>query len=133
MAGTSAFGAILRLGGTTISEITSISAPNLSAETIDVTTHSSADRYREFIKGLRDGGEITIEGNYTTASASATIIALETNSTQTVTIDYPTAPSVTRFTATVLTTAFGMEAPIDGAIPFTATFKVTGRPTLGQI
>lgn len=133
MAGTFAFGAVLRLGGTTISEITSISAPNLSAETIDVTTHSSADRYREFIKGLRDGGEISIEGNYTTASASATIVSLETNSLQTVTIDYPTTPSVTRFTATVLTTGFSMEAPVDGTIPFTATFKVSGRPTLGQI
>lgn len=133
MAGTFAFGAIFKIGATTISEITSISAPNLSAETIDVTTHSSADRYREFIKGLRDGGEISIEGNYTTASASATIIALETNTLQTVTIDYPTSPSVTRFTASVLATAFSMEAPVDGAIPFSATFKVSGKPTLGQI
>lgn len=133
MAGTFANGAILKIGSTTISEITSISAPNLSAETIDVTTHSSAGQYREFIKGLRDGGEITIEGNFTTASASATIVALETGSTQTVTIDYPTSPSVTRFTATVLSTSFGMEAPVDGVIPFSAAFKVTGKPTLGQI
>jgi predicted secreted protein len=133
MAGTFANGAIFKIGSTTISEITSISAPNLSAETIDVTTHSSAGQYREFIKGLRDGGEISVEGNFTTASASATIVALETSSAQTVTIDYPTSPSVTRFTATVLATAFGMEAPVDGVIPFSATFKVSGRPTLGQI
>jgi predicted secreted protein len=133
MAGTFANGAIFKLNTTTITEITSISAPNLTAETIDVTTHSSADKYREFIKGLRDGGEISIEGNFTTASASATIIQMETQSTTTVTIDYPTSPSVTRFTATVLTTGFTMEAPVDGVIPFSATFKVTGKPALGQI
>jgi predicted secreted protein len=133
MAGSFANGAVFKIGSTTISEITTISAPNLSAETIDVTTHSSAGSYREFIKGLRDGGEISIEGNFTTASASATIIALETSSTNTVTIDYPTKPSTTRFTASVLATGFTMEAPVDGVIPFTATFKVTGQPTLGQI
>lgn len=133
MAGTFANGAVFKLNTTTISEITTISAPNLTAETIDVTTHSSAGSYREFIKGLRDGGEISIEGNFTTASASATIIQLETSSTTTVTIDYPTKPSTTRFTATVLATGFTMEAPVDGVIPFTATFKVTGQPTLGQI
>jgi predicted secreted protein len=133
MAGTFANGAIFKLNTTTITEITSISAPNLTADTIDVTTHSSPDKYREFIKGLRDGGEISIEGNFTTVSASASIIQLETQSTTTVTIDYPTAPSVTRFTATVLTTGFSMEAPVDGVIPFSATFKVTGKPLLGQI
>lgn len=133
MAGTFANGAIFKLNTVTVTEITSISAPNLSADTIDVTTHSSPDKYREFIKGLRDAGEISIDGNFTTASASATIVQFETQSTTTVTIDYPTAPSVTRFTATVLTTGFTMEAPVDGVIPFTATFKVTGKPALGQI
>jgi hypothetical protein len=53
MAGTFGNGAIFKLNATTISEITTISAPNLTAETIDVTTHSSANSYREFIKGLR--------------------------------------------------------------------------------
>ena len=55
---------VFKLGSTTISEVTSISAPNLTADTIDVTTHGSTGRYREFIQGLRDGGEITIEGFY---------------------------------------------------------------------
>lgn len=126
-------GTVLKIGTTTISELTSISAPNLSADTIDVTNLSSSGRYREFIQGLRDGGEITMEGFLTTASANTIVTQLNTSSTATATVDFATNPSVTRFTATVICTAFSSEAPVDGAIPFSATFKVTGQPTLGQI
>ena len=124
---------VFKLGSTTISEVTSISAPNLTADTIDVTTHGSTGRYREFIQGLRDGGEITIEGYYTTASANTITTQLNTSATATATIDLPTTPSTTRFTATVICTAFSSEAPVDGAISYSATFKVTGQPTLGTI
>jgi len=124
---------VFKLGSTTISEVTSISAPNLTADTIDVTTHGSTGRYREFIQGLRDGGEITIEGFYTTASANTITTQLNTTATATATIDLPTTPSTTRFTATVICTAFSSEAPVDGAISYSATFKVTGQPSLGTI
>lgn len=125
--------AVLKLGSTTISELTSISAPNLTADTIDVTTHGSSGKYREFIQGLRDGGEISVEGFYTTASANTITTQLNTSATATATIDLPTSPSTTRFTATVICTAFSSEAPVDGAIGFSATFKVTGQPSIGTI
>jgi len=133
MAGTFANGAILKLNSTTVTELTSITAPNLTAETIDVTTHSSPDAYREYIQGLRDGGEITIEGSYTTASASAIVTQLNTSSVVTMTVDLPTKPSVTRFTASVICTEFSADAPFDCKISFTSTFKVTGKPALGTI
>ena len=126
-------GAVFKLGSTTVAEVTSISAPNLSADTLDVTTHGSTGRYREFIQGLRDGGEITIEGMYTTASSNTIVTQLNTTATATATIDLPTTPSTTRFTATVICTAFSSEAPVDGAISYSATFKVTGQPSLGTI
>jgi predicted secreted protein len=124
---------VFKLGSTTISEVTSISAPNLSADTIDVTTHGSTSRYREFIQGLRDGGEISIEGFYNTASSATIVTQFNTTSAATATIDLPTSPSVTRFTASVICTAFSAEAPVDGAIGYSATFKVTGVPTIGTI
>lgn len=124
---------VFKLGSTTISEVTSISAPNLSADSIDVTTHGSSGRYREFIQGLRDGGEISIEGFYTTASANTILTQLNTSATATATIDLPTTPSTTRFTATVICTAFSSEAPVDGVIGYSATFKVTGQPSLGTV
>lgn len=126
-------GAVLKLGSTTISEVTSISSPNLSADTIDVTTHGSTGRYREFIQGLRDGGEITIEGMYNTSSSATIVAQLNTSTTVTATVDFPTTPSTTRFTASVICTAFSSEAPVDGAISYSATFKVSGQPSIGTI
>jgi predicted secreted protein len=130
---TFAQGAVFKLGSTTVAEVTSISAPNFSADSIDVTTHGSTNRYREFIQGLRDGGEITIEGMYTTASANLIVTQLNTTSAVTATVTLPTSPSSTVFTASVIATAFTAEAPVDGVIPFTATFKVSGQPTLGTV
>lgn len=126
-------GATFKLGSTTVAEVTSISGIDLSADSIDVTTHGSTSRYREFIQGLRDGGEISIEGNYTTASSSLIVTQLNTSATVTAVITLPTTPSTTAFTATVITTGFSTEAPVDGVIPFTATFKVTGVPTIGTV
>ena len=126
-------GATFKLGSTTVAEVTSISAPNLSADTLDVTSHGSTSRYREFVQGLRDGGEITIEGFYTTASSSLIVTQLNTSSAITAVVTLPTTPSATAFTASVIATGFTAEAPVDGTIPFTATFKVTGVPTLGTI
>jgi predicted secreted protein len=130
-------GAILKVGTTvlnTVSEITSITPFEFTADEIDVTTHGSADRYREYIQGLRDGGSISIEGYFTTASAANLITLFQSTATAlTATVDLPTSPSVTRFTSSVIVTAFSTEAPLDGVIGYSATFKITGKPLLGQI
>lgn len=133
MAATLANGVVVKLGSTTITELTSVGGPSFSADAIDATTHSSADSYREFIQGLRDGGEISLEGNFTTATSTAIVTQFNTTATVTVTIDLPTKPSVSRFTASVICTGFETTAPSDDKIGFNATFKVTGKPTLGQV
>jgi len=126
-------GAILKLGATavhTVSEITSITPFEYSADEIDVTTHGSTNRYREFIQGLRDAGSISIEGYYATTSVLSVVSLLETTSLLTCTINMPTTPTTT-FTATVFVSAFSAEVPLDGVIGYSATFKITGKPTLG--
>jgi len=129
-------GAIVSLGVTTtsvIAEVTSISGIQYTADTLDTTTHASTNRYKTFIQGMRDAGEITIEGYFTTTSGATAVAYFETTSLMTCTIDLPTSPSTTRFTATVFITGFSTEAPLDGIIPFTTTLKVTGKPSLGQV
>lgn len=130
-------GAILKVGITavsTVSEIISITPFEYSADEVEITTHGSASKYREFIQGLRDAGSITVEGYYNTASAASVVSLFETTySAMTATIDFPTSPSVTRFTATVFVTAFSSDAPLDGVIGYSASFKITGKPSLGII
>lgn len=134
MAGTFGYGAVLKINGTTVSEITNISGPELSADTLDATTHSSADGYREFVQGLRDGGEISIEGNLDYDNNVSVIkTQFDTSSVVSASIVLPTSPSNTEWVANVITTGISTEAPHDEIIPYSATFKITGKPTLQEI
>lgn len=128
MAGTFAHGTVLTLGAV-IANLTSINGPSASADTIDVTTHDSPDGYREFIGGLRDGGEVAIEGYVSTlAEITALTDLLDSGEVTTgSTIDFPTDPGVTATFGSIVT-AFEPSAPHDGAIGFSATLKVTGKP-----
>lgn len=129
-------GAIVKLGLTTVhtvAEVTSISGIEYSADSLDVSTHSSGYNYRQYIQGMRDAGELSIEGYFTTRTAQSVVDLFEQTQNMTCTIDLPTSPSSTRFTATVFVTGFSTEAPLDGVIPFTTTLKVTGKPSLGQV
>ena len=130
MAGAFAQGTVLTVGSA-VAELTNISGPSISADTIDVTTHDSADGFREYVGGLRDGGEISIEGNLVDATESNILISLLEAGTVTedATIDLPTSTAMT-FTFDCIVTAYETTAPHDGKLGFSATLKVTGKPVL---
>ena len=133
MAGYSAFGSIFCLGTTStdqaVGSLTNIGGPGVSADTIDVTAHDSADAFREFVAGVLDGGEVSLEGNLVSASAGDTILTELTERTSTTcVIQYSTAVNACwKFEAIV--TGFETDAPFDGKLGFTASVKVTGKPT----
>jgi hypothetical protein len=133
MAGTFANGSTLNLGGVTVSELTNISGPNYSSDTLDDTTHNNSDKFRTFKKGLTDPGEISVDGlvNYTDFDTFEN--ALTSMSAYTATITMPTTPSVTMFVSSVYVTALESSAAHDGLLEFSATMKVTGKPTLSQV
>jgi hypothetical protein len=133
MAGTFANGATLRLGTSTVSEITSISGPDFSADELDTTTHNATDRFRTFEKGLIDAGEISIDGLVNYTELAILQAAMITTSSYSATVTLPTKPSLTRWTATVFLTGLETEAPHDGLIEFSSTMKISGRPTLSQV
>lgn len=127
----SAFGTTLKKSAVAIAELTSIGGPSLSADTLDVSTHDSASGYREFVQGMRDGGEISIEGNFIPGNAGQ--IALKTDfddgSSDEYVITFP-ASMATTWTFNAIITGFETSAPFDDKASFTATMKVTGKPTL---
>ena len=55
---------------TALAEVLSITPPEITTETTDVTHLGSDDGFREFIAALRDGGEATVNMNYVEASAT---------------------------------------------------------------
>lgn len=129
---TFANGTIFRIGPTTISELISVTCPNLSSDSIDVSSYGQDYTYRSFLQGLLDGGEITIDGLFN-SSDEFVLNQVNSNDQVPLSIDLPTSPSTTRFGVYVVCTGFNTEEPTDGVIPFTASYKVTGKPVLGQI
>jgi predicted secreted protein len=134
MAGYAGLGTILSIGGTDVAEVTSISGPGVSADTIDVSSHDSLadeDAYRTYVAGLLDGGEVSLEGNLTTAVAGNVIMtALEARVTSVIVITFPAAAGVATWTFDGLITSFETNAPHDGKLGFSASIKVSGQPVL---
>lgn len=58
-------------GYVTIAECKTLLVPAVSPEYIDVTSLDSTSGFREYIVGLKDPGEITLECNYTGAVYSS--------------------------------------------------------------
>lgn len=118
-------------------EITNITPPQPSRDSVDVSHELSPDSYREFIAGLTDAGEVSIEFNWTPQTAVTGIGSLYTeltlvsaSATKTRRIVFPDGSSM-QFEAFL--TGISPEIPLDDKMTATATFKVTGRPFLTQI
>jgi hypothetical protein len=79
-----------------LAEITNITPPSDSVDDIDATHMKSPGRVREFISGLSDPGEMSLDGNYLPGSATdAFIIAWRlSGETRAVRIIYPASLSV---------------------------------------
>lgn len=129
----SALGVTLSRNGNLIAEITNLTGPELTLEEIDVTSHDSADDFREFIGGLLDGGEVSIEGNFIASDTDGQIGLMSdqlAKTLQSFVITFPTSVTAT-WTFSALVTKFkAADFPLDDAQKFSATLKISGKPVL---
>lgn len=72
-----AYGSTIQLGDgagseafTSIAEVMELEFLNMKRESIDVTSHSSSDGYREKIPGIRDAGSVAIKANWLPTNAT---------------------------------------------------------------
>jgi predicted secreted protein len=140
MSGRDGFGTLFqRAGGTapgvtyaTIANVTNISGPERTRETIDVTAHDSPDGWMEFIGGLKDGGEISCDINYDPAETTHDLDddfddALPRNYRI---IILPGTEDEHTWQISGILTTLGDEFPYDDRLQRSLTVKVTGKPTL---
>ncbi len=132
-------GTTLEKGKTTpikIANLTSIDGIEVTAESIDVTTLDSADGFKEFIPGSLDGGEVSIEGflDPTTGQGQVELqTAINAGTIDDYAIKFP-ADLNAKWSFKAFVTAFKAGgATTDDGLPFSATLKVTGKPTLGTL
>lgn len=135
----SAFGTVVKIGDgaspenfTTIAELRNVSGPSLELETIDVTTHNTADPWRQFIGGLLNGGEVSLELNFIPTEAThdptTGLIADMVNRVQrNFQIVFPDVP-VTTWGFTALVTAFEMSSDPADVLQASVTLKLSGKP-----
>lgn len=136
------FGTLLQIGDggtpteafTTIAEVTNISGPGLSMDTIDITYHGATGAWRQFIAGLKDAGEVTFSINFmpasTTHSYTAGLLNDYNNRTQRNFRLQFTDAGPTQWILPCLITNFEPGEPIDNQVTADVTLKVVGAPTL---
>ena len=141
MAGADAFGTQFKRGDgamseqfTAIANVTNISGPDRQRETIDVTDHDSTDGWMEFLGSLKNGGEVSIDVNYDPRVASHDLDDdFEDSEPRNYQILlFPgTADEYTWDFAGVMT-GLSDEFPYDDKMARTATFQISGKPTLSH-
>lgn len=135
-----AYGSKLQIGDGAVSEafsdvaeIVELTPPSMSRDEIDVTSHQSSDGYREFISGLRDGGEVSGKANWlpTNATHDGTTGLLESfndNVNHNWKIILPNSLITISFSGFL--TAFEPDLPIEEQAQLSFTIKVSGKPTV---
>lgn len=141
------FGSILKwdpIGGTTyvaIGQLTDFDGPGITNSSIDVTDHddASGDKYRHFLPGIPDPGEVALGlhwdptiaahaqgvgtgllGDF--AGSGCSLAAFE------LTLNMCSGTAIWTFDGFL--TNFAPTYPLEGVIDAEATIKVSGKPTL---
>ena len=123
---------------TTVGNIISITGPNQARDPIDISTMDSTSKFREFIPGMLDAGEFTVEINYDgTAAGTANALNIQktaTAHTWTITLDDAGAGETNSYWAcSGFVTALGHAIPFDDKVTQSLTIKCTGVPTYADI
>jgi predicted secreted protein len=140
MSGRDAFGTLFKRATTlspgnvfeTMANVHNISGPERSRETIEVTAHDSPEQWREFIGGLKDGGEVQLDVNYDPAELTHDIdddLDDRTPRNYRVVI-LPGDEDEHTWSFKGIMTNVGDEFPFDDKMGRSITIKVTGKPTL---
>ncbi|SFC52274.1 phage tail tube protein [Bacillus sp. UNCCL81] len=129
---TAAMGTKLQIGANNITELNSIGGLELSADTLE-TTNLDSNGWKTFIQGLKDGGEVNISGTFNPADTTGQIAvynAFNSGALTPFTILFPSSLGAS-WTFNGIVTNVKTDAQKEDFIPFEATIKVSGQPSLG--
>jgi len=113
---------------TKIAEVTSVSMPNEQVAEVEVTHYESPGRTREFIPGLNDAGEITVEMNFVPGSATDAMIvtAKSDGGVRTFRIVTPADDDSQMYTFPVFVKGYERGLPIDDRMTASVTLRIAG-------
>lgn len=125
MSGISGYGTTLEGFSTgTIVKIREIGVDGMEVDDIEVSDMKSTNRWKEFIAGMMDAGEISLDLLYEKANHDAVQSALG-GSNELWTIEFPDGST---FACNGYLKGVGIAAPHDDGITQEATLKLSGAP-----
>ncbi len=116
---------------TQIAEVIAVTPPNPQTADVEVTHFKSANRRREYIAGLIEDGEGTIEINFVPGSASDVLLRAAVNDgvTRSYRIILPTAGNGWQIDGDCIVKGYERNIPIDDRMTATVTVRFTGAST----
>lgn len=131
MAKSRSVGTKLTIDDKAVGALSSISGVEISSDTTEVTDMGNTTGYREYLGGFKDGGEVPVEGylDGEDEGQDAMYAAMEDQEVHKFAINFPKAIGKS-WTFDGVVTKFATSASTDDAIKFSATVKVSGKPTL---
>jgi predicted secreted protein len=114
-----------------IGEITTLTPPTYTANTIDVTNQNTTEYFKEYVVGVRDGGSLSFTANYISSSSGHTDKipnAFYNGSKLGWKITLAGAASMNIWYGYGYITSYQMQSPPDGAVTFACSMKITGKP-----
>lgn len=113
--------------------LSSIGGVEVSSDTTDVTALDNTTGYKEYLGGFKDGGEVPLEGylDGEDEGQDAMYAALEDQEEHSFAIDFPSKIGKS-WTFQGVVTKFATNVAVGDAVKFSASIKVTGKPTLAK-
>jgi predicted secreted protein len=134
MAAVDAFGTIWSIstdGGSTftaVGEVTNVDVLAVKVDTIDTSSHDSDDQWREFVGGMKDGGELSMDINYDPGLHGTILSNLGGDPIAHKIVLTDAGAAVVTFDG--ILTGLQAKAPYDDKLSGTATIKVSGAPVI---
>ncbi len=116
----------------TVAKLSSIGGLELSADTIDTTALDSDGGYRDSIAGFKDAGEVSLEGYFVpqVGQGQKELYDLfESGTKEDFAIVFPESLGA-KWEFKGIVVGFSTGADLEDPLSFSATIKVTGKPTL---
>lgn len=128
--GTVGIGTLLKIGTDTVAEVIDIEGPGMTKDAVEDTHLTSTNRWRTYLSGMRDGGEVTFDVNFlpvdTTQEAVEDSFLGNTASAFSLTW---TDSGATVWSFNALVTGLSPRASIDEPLRASISLKITGAVT----
>ena len=129
---TVSMGTKLKKGVTVIASLTSIDGLNLKSDSVESTVLDTVGGYKTYVSTLKDAGDVAIAGFFDYEAHGTLLDDFESMTAQSYTIEFPDKGTTTgtTWTFSAVITDYHTSVDLSALIKFSATLKVSGKPTL---